>query len=96
MANIQEKISALCLAATFDETGELLLVNVPDENWHALAKALKEQLHFDLLNAVAGVDWKEALGCMYYLTNTETQEMIHVKVATTDREHPRLHTVSDI
>lgn len=96
MANIQEKISALCSAATFDETGELLLVNVPDENWHALAKALKEQLHFDMLNAVAGVDWKEALGCMYYLTNTETQEMIHVKVATTDREHPRLHTVSDI
>ncbi|UKI43954.1 MAG: NADH-quinone oxidoreductase subunit C [Porphyromonadaceae bacterium] len=45
---------------------------------------------------MAGVDWKEALGCMYYLTNTETQEMIHVKVATTDREHPRLHTVSDI
>ena len=44
MANIQEKISALCPAATFDETGELLLVNVPDENWHALAKALKEQL----------------------------------------------------
>lgn len=96
MANIQEKISALCPAATFDETGELLLVNVPDENWHALAKALKEQLHFDMLNAVAGVDWKKALGCMYYLTNTETQEMIHVKVATTDREHPRLHTVSDI
>ena len=51
MANIQEKISTLCPAATFDETGELLLVNVPDENWHALAKALKEQLHFDMLNA---------------------------------------------
>ena len=43
-----------------------------------------------------GVDWKEELGVMYYLTNTLTQEMIHVKVATADRETPRLHSVSDI
>ena len=96
MADIQEKISKLCPEATFDTTGEYLLVNVPDEKWHALAKALKEELHFDFLNALFGVDWKDSLGCMYYMTNTDSQEMIHVKVATADRENPRLHTVSDI
>ncbi len=96
MADIQEQISKLCAEATFDAEGEFLLVNVPDEKWHSLAKALKEQLHFDVLSALVGVDWKESLGCMYYLTNSETHEMIHVKVATTNRETPRLHTVSDV
>jgi len=33
---------------------------------------------------------------VYYLTNTSTQDMVHVKVATTDREKPMLHSVSDI
>ena len=96
MADIQEKIAKLCPDAQFDTTGELLLVTVPDEKWHDLAKALKEQLGFDYLNAVVGVDWKDPLGCMYDVTNPETQDMLHVKVATTDRETPRLHTVSDL
>lgn len=44
MADIQEKIAKFCPDAQFDTTGELLLVTVPDEKWHDLAKALKEQL----------------------------------------------------
>ena len=96
MASTQEQISKLCPAAQFDDSGEFLLVTVPDAQWHALAVALKQELHFDYLTALVGMDWKEALGCIYYLTNTETQEIIHVKVATTDRETPRLHTVSDV
>lgn len=96
MADLQEKISKLCQAATFETEGEILQVNVPDEYWYATAKQLRDELHFDFLNALVGVDWKEELGCMYYLTNTETQEMLHVKVVTADREQPRLHSVSDI
>lgn len=96
MAELQSKISALCPQAQFDTEGEFLMVTVDDAQWHALAKDLKEKLHFDFLTAVVGVDWKEALGCVYYLTNTDTHEIIHVKVATTDRENPRLHSVSDI
>lgn len=96
MANTQDKISALCPSATFDESGEFLLVAVPDKDWHALAVALHDELHFDLLNALAGVDWTDSIGVMYYLTNTETHEMIHVKVATDNRETPRLHSVSDV
>ena len=69
---------------------------MPDEHWHNLATSLKDELHFDYLTALVGVDWKEELGVMYYLTNTETQEMIHIKVATSDREQPRLHSVSDL
>ena len=96
MAELKDKIGALCAQAQCDNEGEFLLVTVPDEQWHALAQALKEQLHFDVLMALVGVDWKDSLGCVYYLTNTETREIIHIKVATTDRDNPRLHSVADV
>ncbi|MDY3912423.1 MAG: NADH-quinone oxidoreductase subunit D [Sodaliphilus sp.] len=96
MADIQQKISTLCPEAQFDTTGELLLVTVPDAKWHQLALQLRDELGFDYLTAVVGMDWKDSLGCVYYLTNSDTQEMLHVKVATTDREKPMLHTVSDV
>ncbi|MGM9804531.1 MAG: NADH-quinone oxidoreductase subunit D [Muribaculaceae bacterium] len=97
MANIQEKISALCPSATFEE-GDRLVVTVEEKEWRALAKALKEDadLQFDMLTAVVGMDWKDALGVVYYLTSTANWQMIAVKVAVADRENPMIHTVSDI
>jgi NADH-quinone oxidoreductase subunit C/D len=97
MANIQEKISALCPEATFEE-GETLLVTVPDAKWHALAKAMKEDadLSFDYLVGITGVDWKESMGCIYYFTSTKYGTHVSVKVSTTDREKPMLHSVSDL
>ena len=96
MADIQEKITQLCPQAQVDTTGEFPMVTVDDAQWHDLAHALKEQLHYDVLSAVVGMDWTEALGCVYYLTNTSTHELLHVKVATADRENPRLHSVVDL
>jgi len=96
MADIENKITQLCPQAQVDTTGEFPLVTVDDAQWHDLARALKTQLHYDVLSAVVGMDWTEALGCVYYLTNTSTHELLHVKVATTDRENPRLHSVCDL
>lgn len=97
MANIQEKIAKLFPEATFEE-GECLLVNIPDAKWHSLAKTLKEdpELGFDYLVAVVGMDWTDSLGCMYYLTSTTHDTHVSVKVATTDRENPMLHSISDL
>ena len=96
MADIENKITQLCPQAQVDTTGEFPLVTVDDAQWHDLAHALKTQLHYDVLSAVVGMDWTEALGCVYYLTNTSTHELLHVKVATADRENPRLHSVVDL
>ena len=96
MAEIQDKITQLCPQAQIDTTGEFLLVTVADTQWHDLARALKTQLHFDYLTAVVGMEWPDARGCVYYLTNTDTQEVIHVKVTAPDREQPRLHSVVDL
>ena len=95
MANIQEKIAKQYPEATF-ETGENLLVNIPDAKWHSLAKVLKEELHFDFLVTIVGMDWTDKLGCVYYLQNTDDKSVISVKVTTDDRENPMLHSVHDV
>ena len=96
--SVKDTISRICPSATFEE-GECLLVNVPEKDWHDLAKALKENpdLDFDVLSAVVGMDWKDSLGVMYYLTSTSHDwGMVSVKVAVTDRENPMIHSVSDL
>ncbi len=97
MVNIQEKISKLCPEATFEE-GEVLCAIIPDSKWHAVAKALKENadLGFDYLVSIIGMDWKESMGCMYYFTATKDNSMLSIKVQTTDRENPMLHSISDL
>ena len=95
MANIQEKIAKQFPEAIFEE-GENLLVNIPDSKWHALAKMLKEELHFDFLVTIVGMDWTDKLGCVYYLQNTDDKSLISVKVTTDDRENPMIHSVHDV
>ena len=97
MANIQETISKLFPEAAFEQ-GEELRVTVDAKQWRALAEQLKgnADLGFDYLVGIVGCDWKESMGCVYYFTNTSTQDHLMVKVTTADREHPVLHSVSDL
>ncbi len=98
MSDIKEKIEKICPSATFTE-GENLMVSVPEKDWHALAQRLKEdkELDFDVLSAVVGMDWKDSLGVIYYLTSTSRDwEVIAVKVAVADRKNPMIHSVTDL
>ena len=95
MAELQDKISKLCPDAAFEE-GEILLVKVADAQLHALVKALREDLGFDYLVTIVGNDWKTSLGCVYYLTSTTTKQFVSVRVETTDRDNPMLHSIADL
>lgn len=96
MADFQQTIAKLFPEATFEQA-DTLVVNIADAQWHSLAKQLKEnpELGFDYLITIVGMDWKESMGCIYYLQNARN-EVISVKVTTTDRENPMLHSVADL
>lgn len=94
MVNIQEIIGKVCPEAVFEEN-EVAFAIVPDAKWHEVAVALKNA-GYDCLTAVVGEDWGEELGCTYYLKSTADNSLVSVKVATTDRENPMLHSVSDL
>ena len=79
MANIQQEISSFLPEATFVE-GTILEVSVPDAKWHDLALYLHNQLHFDYLVSIVGMDWGETLGCVYYLTSTVDNSQVSVKI----------------
>lgn len=96
MADFQQTIAKLFPEATF-ELADTLVVNIADAQWYSLAKELKENpaLGFDYLITIVGMDWKESFGCIYYLQNADN-EVISVKVTTTDRENPMLHSIADL
>lgn len=93
MSDLKEKILKIYPAATFEE-GDTLLVNVAEKDWLDVAGALKNDLGFDVLSALVGMDWKETMGVVYYLTSTSRNwEVISVKVVTESRENPYIHSV---
>ncbi len=95
MATIQETIAKLFPEAAFEDS-DTLLVNIPDAKWHALAKTLRDDLGYDFLVTIVGMDWGETMGCVYYLESTVRHEVLAVKVATSNTEEPMLHSVADL
>lgn len=98
MANITEKISKLFPQAVIE--GETTpVVTIPNEQWHDLALALRDdaELKMDYLVTIVGMDWTDKLGCIYYLMSTEYNKVIGVKViAAGDREQPVIPSVADV
>lgn len=95
MAELQDKISGLFPEATFEE-GEILMIHIDDSKLHQLIAALRDRMGFDYLVTIIGNDWKTSLGCVYYLTSTATKELVSVRVETTDRDNPMLHSIADL
>lgn len=97
MAELQEIIARLQPQATF-EPGDTLTVCIPDAQWPDFARQLRdnEELRFDFLVTIVGMDWKEKVGCIYYLTSTTHCRHLAVKVTTDNVEKPMLHSVADI
>ena len=91
------KLSELLPAATYEEGGEWLTLNIEPKDWLALAKQLRndEQLFFNYLFCVTCVDWKTHLNMVYHLTSTKYRHNIVVK-SKLDRNEPEIETVSHI
>lgn len=96
MSDLKEKILKIYPAATFED-GQDLLVNVAENDWLQVATALKNDLQFDVLTAMVGMDWKDSLGVIYYLTSTPANwRMISVKVVCASSENAYIHSVSSL
>jgi NADH-quinone oxidoreductase subunit C len=85
-------------AATFEEGGAWLNVQVLAADWLPLAEALRNhsRLDFDYLFCVTGVDWKTHLSVVYHLSSKRLGHTLVVKVKIEDRNHPVVETVSGI
>jgi NADH-quinone oxidoreductase subunit C len=73
-------------------------VTVPSANLYSLAKQLREreEVLFDFLFCLSGVDYGQDLGVIYHLRSTVYEHVIVLKTRTSDRDHPMLYSVADI
>jgi NADH-quinone oxidoreductase subunit C len=73
-------------------------VTVPSSKLYSLSKQLREreEVKFDFLFCLSGVDYGQDLGVVYHLRSTVYEHVIVLKTRTSDREHPQLDSVVDI
>ena len=78
---IKTKIAELLPAATFEQTGEWLKINIEPGDWLPFALQLRgdESLYFDYLFCLTCIDWKTHLTMVYHLSSTKYRHNIVVK-----------------
>ena len=84
--------------AEFKQGVQYLAITVPAGTLHTVARLLKdsEELAFDYLFCLSGVDYPEHISVVYHLESTGHKHCIILKVKTDGRQYPNLDTVSDI
>ncbi len=73
-------------------------VTISPSKLHNLALLLKEkeEVSFDFLFCLSGVDYGHDLGLVYHLRSTKYGHAVVLKSRTNDRENPQFDTVSDV
>jgi NADH-quinone oxidoreductase subunit C len=96
--SIKARVQTLVPEAQFEENKQFVTFVVPAERMHELAFLLKnnEDLAFDYLFCLTGVDNIKNLSVVYHLESTKHNHSIVLKVQTTDRETPAFDTVCDV
>lgn len=91
------KITELLPAASFEEAGEWLNINVESTDWLSFAQQLRKDasLQFDFLFCLTCIDWKTHLTMVYHLSSTKFRHNIVVK-SKLDRTKPEIETVCNI
>jgi len=94
---LKAKITELLSAATFEESGEWLNINVEPADWLPLAQQLRNDasLYFDYLFCLTCIDWKTHLTMVYHLSSTKHRHNIVIK-SKLDRNKPEIQTVSQV
>ena len=94
---LKVKINELLPAATFDESGEWLNIDVEPSGWLPFAENLRNDgyLFFDYLFCLTCIDWKTHLTMVYHLSSTKFRHNIVLK-SKLDRDKPEIESVSHI
>lgn len=73
-------------------------MTVKAEDLHEAAVQLKQtdEIYFDYLICLTGVDYPENMGIIYHLESIKHRHVMVLKVRTADRVNPAIDTVSDV
>jgi NADH-quinone oxidoreductase subunit C len=93
-----ESVKSLDKDLEIGEGKQYTEVIVPPSKLYSLARQLreKEELQFDFLFCLSGVDYGLDLVVVYHLRSTVFDHVLVLKTRTSDREHPQIDSVADI
>lgn len=91
-------ITEILPAASFDETGEFLTLNISAEELLPLMNNLrgKNELSFDYLFCLTCIDWKDHLMMTYHLLSKMHRHTLVVKAKIADIIVPKIESVTSI
>ena len=91
------KLTELLPAATFDETGEWLNMNIGINDFLKTAELLRNnpELNFDYVFCLTCIDFKTHLTMVYHFESTKYRHQVVMKVQL-DRNKPEIETISHI
>ena len=94
---LKTKLTELLPAATFEEGGEWININIESKDWLPVAQKLRnnETLFFNYLFCVTCIDWKTHITMVYHLSSTIHRNTLVIK-AKLDFNDPEIETVSHI
>lgn len=75
--------------------GDYLALDIDNEHLVAVSRFLRDQLGFDLLSCVSGVDMLDHLETVYHLRSTTRNQLLQLKVRI-DSEHPEVNSIVSV
>ena len=75
--------------------GDYLALDIDNDNLVAVSRFLRDQLGFDLLSCVSGVDMLDHLETVYHLRSITRGQLLQLKVRI-DRERPEVNSVVSV
>jgi NADH-quinone oxidoreductase subunit C len=95
---LAEFIKSIGQGLEVKEGKQYVEVTVPPSELYSLASQLREreEVLFDFLFCLSGVDYGQDLGVVYHLRSTIYEHTVVLKTRTSDRMDPQLDSVADI
>lgn len=81
--------------ATKTLKGDFLALNIDREHLVAVCRFLRDQLGFDLLSCISGVDMLDHLETVYHIRSISRSQLLQLKVQI-DREKPEVDSVVSV
>ena len=96
--HLEEFVKSIDPDLEISEGKQFTEVKVPLSKLYEVARQLreKEEAQFDFLFNLTGVDYGTDLGVVYHLRSTVHGHSIVLKTRTSDRDNPKIDSISDI
>ena len=96
--SVQARLTQKFPSAIIEEKPDRLIVKIDSDIFREMAEFLyKEDLHFDYMRNLTGIDFgEEGFGVIYHLESTANKYQVELRAVISNREQPYIHTVADL